>query len=58
VAADVETGLISDVEVLAGNAHDSQNVVEVVEHSEEALGDKVETVIGDSAYGTGAVREM
>ena len=54
----METGLISDVEVLAGNAHDSQNVVEVVEHSEEALGDKVETVIGDSAYGTGAVREM
>lgn len=56
VAADAETGLITDVDVLPGNAHDSQNVVEVVERSEEALGEEVETVIGDSAYGTGAVR--
>ena len=56
VAADAETGLITDVDVLPGNAHDSRNVVEVVERSEEALGEEVETVIGDSAYGTGAVR--
>jgi hypothetical protein len=57
VAADAETGLITDVDILPGNAHDSQNVVEVMERSEEALGDKVETVIGDSAYGTGGVRQ-
>lgn len=56
VAADAETGLITDVDVLPGNAHDSQNVVEVVQRSEEALGQEVETVIGDSAYGTGAIR--
>ena len=56
VVADAETGLITDVDVLPGNAHDSRNVVEVVERSEEALGEEVETVIGDSAYGTGAVR--
>lgn len=57
VAADAETGLITDVDILPGNAHDSQNVVEVVERSEEAVGDKVETVIGDSAYGAGGVRQ-
>jgi transposase len=56
VAVDAETGLITDVDVLPGNAHDSWNVVEVVERSEEALGEEVKTVIGDSAYGTGAVR--
>ena len=46
------------MDILPGNAHDSQNVVEVVERSEEAVGDKVETVIGDSAYGTGGVRQQ
>jgi hypothetical protein len=58
VAADAETGLITDVDILPGNAHDSQNVVELVERSEEAVGDKVETVIGDSAYGAGGVRQQ
>jgi hypothetical protein len=56
VSADAESGLITDVDILPGNAHDSENVVEVVERSEEAIGEKVETIIGDSAYGTGAVR--
>ena len=58
VAADVETGLITDVDVLAGNAHDSEKVMEVMERSEEATGSEVETVIGDSAYGTGGVRQQ
>jgi len=58
VAADAETGLITDVDILPGNAHDSQNVVQLVERSEEAVGDKVETVIGDSAYGAGGVRQQ
>jgi len=58
VAADAETGLITDVDILPGNAHDSEKVVEVVERSEEALGSEVETVIGDSAYGTGSVRKQ
>ena len=58
VAADAETGLITDVDILPGNAHDSENVVEVVERSEQALGHEVETVIGDSAYGTGGVRRQ
>ena len=57
VAADAETGLITDVDILPGNAHDSRNVVEVVKRSEEAVGEKVETIIGDSAYGSGAVRQ-
>lgn len=58
IAADAETGLITDVDILPGNAHDSQNVVDVVKRCEEAVGEKVETVIGDSAYGTGGVRQQ
>jgi hypothetical protein len=58
VVADAETGLISDVDILPGNAHDSQNVMEVVERCEEAMGQKVEEVIGDSAYGSGGVRHQ
>ncbi len=58
VAADAETGLITDVDMLPGNAHDSERVMEVVERSQEALGSEVETVIGDSAYGTGSVRKQ
>jgi len=33
VAADAETGLITDVDVLPGNAHESEKVLEVVELS-------------------------
>jgi len=58
VAADAETGLITDVDVLPGNAHDSEKVVEVVERSEQAMGEEVEKTIGDCAYGTGAVRQQ
>ncbi len=58
VAADAETGLITDVDILPGNAHDSQNVMEVVERSEQVFGEKIETVIGDSAYGAGGVRQQ
>jgi hypothetical protein len=58
VVADAQTGLITDVDILPGNAHDSQNVMEVVERSEEAMGQKVEEVIGDSAYGSGGVRQQ
>jgi len=57
VAADAETGLITDVDVLPGNGHDSEKVLEVVERSEEAMGEEVEKTIGDCAYGTGAVRQ-
>lgn len=56
VAADAETGLITDVDVLPGNAHDSEKVLEVVKRSEEAMGEKVEKTIGDCAYGTGRIR--
>jgi hypothetical protein len=41
VAADTEAGLITHVDVLAGNPQDSKNVMEVVERSEEALGERV-----------------
>jgi hypothetical protein len=56
VAADAETGLITDLDVLPGNAHDSEKVLEVVERSEEAMGEEVEKTIGDCAYGTGRIR--
>jgi len=56
VAADAETGLITDVDILPGNAHDSEKVLEVVKRSEEAVGEEVEKTIGDCAYGTGRIR--
>lgn len=58
VAADAETGLITDVDILPGNVHDSEKVLEVVERSEEAMGVEVEKTIGDCAYGTGRVRQQ
>lgn len=58
VAADAETGLITHVDILPGNAHDSEKVLEVLERSEQAMGVEVEKTIGDCAYGTGRVRQQ
>jgi len=51
VAADVDTGLITDVEVLDGNAHDGQAAEALVEGTEQATGEKVEEILGDTAFG-------
>jgi hypothetical protein len=52
IAVDVETGLITAVDVVAGNASDGEHAVGLVESSEANSGSAVEQVIGDTAYGS------
>lgn len=56
VAVEMESQLISAVEVLAGNAGDQEKALELVEQSERVLGAKVEETVGDCAYGGGPTR--
>jgi hypothetical protein len=56
VAVDTDTQLITAVDVLAGNAPDAQQALEVVEASEVATGCEVAEVMGDCAYGAGETR--
>ena len=57
LAVDTETGLITDADVIAGNAPDNANALELVTGTEENTGCEVEKTIGDCAYGDGATRE-
>jgi transposase len=56
VAVDTDSQLITAVDVLPGNAADSERALEVVDASEAATGCEVEEVIGDCAYGAGETR--
>src|SRR6476661_5220522 len=56
VAVDTDTQLITAVDVLAGNAPDAEQALEVVEASEAATGCQVVEVLGDCAYGAGETR--
>jgi hypothetical protein len=57
IAADLESQLIVDADVLAGDAPDAQGVLEQVERVEENTGQAVEQTLGDCADGSGAVRQ-
>ena len=57
IAVDAESQLITAVEVLAGNAADSEHALELTEASEENTGLEVEETIGDCAYGSGNTRQ-
>ena len=52
VATETETQLITAVDVIAANAHDSHNSAQLIEQSAQTSGIPVETVLGDTAYGT------
>jgi len=56
VAVDAESQLITAVDVLAGNAPDSDQALELVEQTEENTQLEVEETIGDCAYGDGVTR--
>src|SRR5438445_4099488 len=56
VAVDTDSQLITAVEVLPGNAPDSEQALEVVEASEAATGCEVVEVLGNCAYGAGSTR--
>jgi len=57
IATETDNGLITDVDVIAGNAPDNTDVLALVERSEENTGVDVDTTIGDCAYGDGATRQ-
>jgi transposase len=52
LAVETETQLITAVDVIAANAHDSHNSAQLIEQSAQTSGTTVETVLGDTAYGT------
>lgn len=52
VATDVESQLITAVEVMAGSAKDQEGSLELIQQSEVATGLPVETALGDCAYGS------
>ena len=57
VAVDTEEQLITAVDVLAGNAPDHQDALELVEQTEAATECAVEETFGDCAYGDGETRQ-
>ena len=56
IAAETETQLIIAVDVIPANAHDSHNSAQLIAQSEETSGASVDTVLGDTAYGSAAQR--
>jgi len=56
VAVDLESQLISGVEVLAGNAGDQEKALELVHQSERVMEAEVVETVGDCAYGGGPTR--
>ena len=57
IVVDTDTQLITEVEVLPGNAPDNLGALELVERSEATTGAPVEETLGDAAYGDGDTRQ-
>ena len=57
IAVDTDEGVITDVDVIAGNAPDNENALDLVEASEQTTGDEVDKTVGDCAYGDGETRK-
>jgi hypothetical protein len=57
LAVDPESQLITAAAVLPGNAHDSEQALDLVKQSEENTHATVTESIGDGAYGTGPLRQ-
>jgi hypothetical protein len=57
IAVDVDTGLVTAVDVIAGNAPDNANALALVEGTERNLDCEVTTSIGDCSFGDGATRQ-
>jgi hypothetical protein len=56
VAVDTESQLVTAVDVIPGNAHDSEKTLALVEQSEANTGMAAADTVGDCAYGTGETR--
>jgi transposase len=57
IAVDTDEQLITAVDVLAGNAADSEQALAMVEQTEANTGAEVEETVADCAYGSGATRQ-
>ena len=57
IVVDTDSQLITEVEVLPGNAPDNLGALELVERSEASTGAPVEEALGDAAYGDGDTRQ-
>jgi len=57
IAADVESQVITAVEVLPGSAQDQEGSLELAQQAAVNTGLEVDAVLGDCAYGGGANRE-
>ena len=57
LAVDVDSGLVVAATVIKANEHDSRTAVPLVGMAEQNTGQAVERMIGDTAYGTAAVRK-
>jgi hypothetical protein len=57
VAVDTDAGVVLSTDVLAGNAHDSEQAGDLAKRAGEAADQEVERVLGDTAYGTSGARE-
>ena len=57
IVVDTDTQLITEVEVLPGNAPDNLGALGLVERSEANTGVPVEEALGDAAYGDGDTRQ-
>lgn len=57
VAVDVESQVITAVDVMAGSAKDDEDSLELVQQSQQTTGLEVEAALGDCAYGSGPNRE-
>jgi hypothetical protein len=55
-ATEPESGLIAAVDLVAGNAPDNSDALELTEKAEINLHQKIDKTIGDCAYGDGATR--
>jgi len=56
VAVDTDSQLITAAGVIAGNASDSEDALQLCQKSEENTGCEVDAALGDTAYGSGEVR--
>lgn len=57
VAVETQTGLITNVGVIAGNASDGESAAELVEGAEQNAACEYDQVVGDTAYGSVEVRK-
>ena len=57
VAVDTGSGLITNADVIAGNAPDNENALDLVTGTEDNTGCEIGKTLGDCAYGDGATRQ-